>query len=99
MAFKLKLEPLARLDIQQEINYYNSKQKGLGKRFHSEVKAAFTAIKKNPFYQVRYDDVHCLPLKVFPAMVHFTINEKNNTVIIRAIINTHKNPDKNWVKE
>jgi toxin ParE1/3/4 len=99
MAFKLKLEPLAKFDIQQEINYYNSKQKGLGKRFHSEVKAAFTAIKKNPFFQVRYDDVHCLPLKVFPAMVHFTINEKTNTVIVRAVINTHKDPDKFWVKE
>jgi len=97
MAFKLKLEPLAKFDIQQEINYYNSKQKGLGKRFYNEVKNAFAAIKKNPFFQIRYDDVHCLPLKVFPAMVHFTINEKNKTIIIRAVINTHKDPDKNWL--
>lgn len=50
MAFKLKLEPLAKFDIQQEINYYNSKQKGLGKRFYDEVKAAFAVIKKNPFF-------------------------------------------------
>lgn len=32
-------------------------------------------------------------------MVHFTINEKTNTVIIRAVVNTHRDPDKNWVKE
>jgi toxin ParE1/3/4 len=99
MAFKLKLEPLAKWDIQQEINYYNSKQKGLGKRFYSDVKAAFTAIKKNPFFQVRYDNVHCLPLKIFPAMVHFTINEAANTIVVRAVINTHKDPDTNWMKD
>ncbi len=74
-------------------------KKGLGKRFHDDVKVAFSAIKKNPFFQVRYDDVRCLPLKVFPAMIHFTINEKTDTVIIRAIINTHKDPDKNWLKD
>ncbi len=99
MAFKLRLEPLAKFDIQQEIHYYNSKQKGLGKRFHDDVKVAFSAIKKNPFFQVRYDGVRCLPLKVFPAMIHFTINEKTNTVIVRALINTHKDPDKNWLKD
>ena len=98
MEFKLTLEPLVKLDIQQEINYYNSKQKGLGKRFHSEVKRAFVAIKKNPFYQIRYDNIHCLPVKSFPAMVHFTINEQTKTIIIRAIINTNKNPDANWIK-
>ena len=52
MVFKLKIEPLAKFDIQSEINYYNSKQKGLGKRFHSDVKTCFNAIKINPFYQV-----------------------------------------------
>lgn len=41
MAFKLKIEPLAKFDIQTEINYYNTKQKGLGKRFHAETKNIF----------------------------------------------------------
>ena len=98
MAFKLKIEPLAKFDIQSEINYYNSKQKGLGKRFHSDVKTCFNAIKINPFYQVRYDDIHCLPLKKFPAMVHFTIDELAKIVTVRAVINTNKDPDSNWVK-
>lgn len=31
MEFKLKIEPLAKLDIQNEIAYYNSRQNGLGK--------------------------------------------------------------------
>lgn len=47
MAFKLFIEPLAKVDIQSQINYYNSKQKGLGKRFHNEVKTRFSSIKSN----------------------------------------------------
>ena len=97
MAFKLKIEPLAKFDIQTEINYYNTKQKGLGKRFHAEVKTYFDSIKSNPFYQIRYDDIHCLPLKTFSAMIHFTIDELNNCVTIRAVVNTNKNPDTNWI--
>lgn len=98
MAFKLKIEPLAKFDIQTEINYYNSKQKGLGKRFHAEVKTYFNGIKAAPFYQIRYDDIHCLPLKKFPAMIHYSIDDANKLVTIRAIINTNKNPDTSWVK-
>lgn len=98
MAYKLKIEPLAKWDIQQEIHYYNNQQKGLGKRFHSEIKTYFTAIKANPFYQIRYDNIHCTPLKTFPAMIHYTINEAAKLIIVRAVINTHRNPNKTWVK-
>ncbi len=37
MTYRLKIEPEARLDIQEGINWYNSRQEGLGKRFHTEL--------------------------------------------------------------
>ena len=46
---EFKIEPEAKLDIQQAIYHYNSKQKGLGKKFHKEVLNYFSAIKKIPF--------------------------------------------------
>jgi toxin ParE1/3/4 len=98
MEFKLKIEPLARLDIQNEITNYNNKKKGLGKKFHTEVKLYFKSIFINPYYAIRYDDVRCLPLKVFPAMIHYTIDEQKKIIIIRAVINTHKDPDTYWLK-
>lgn len=98
MGFKLTIEPLAKLDIQNEINYYNSKQKRLGKKFHAEVLDYFKAIKLNPIYGIRYDEVHCLPLKKFPVMIHYTVNELKKMIIIRAVINTHKDPNRYWVK-
>jgi hypothetical protein len=94
-----KIEPQAKEDIQQEIHYYNEQQKGLGKRFHAEVKDAFKTIQKNPYFQVRYDDVRCLPLKKFPVMIHFTFDAENMQIIVRAVINTHRNPKTKWPKE
>ena len=51
MAFKLSIEPLANQDIQTEINYYNSRRKGLGKKYHAEIVTSFESIKSNPFFQ------------------------------------------------
>lgn len=98
MEFKLKIEPLAKFDIQNEIKYYNFKQPSLGKKFHAELKIYFKAIVQNPFYGIRYDDVHCLPLKKIPEMIHYTLNETDQTIIVRAVINTHKDPNTNWLK-
>ena len=92
--FNIKLEPLAKSDIQEIIHFYNEKQKGLGKKFYRELVSYFNAIQKNPFYQIRYDEVRCLPLKKFPVMIHFTIHEMDEIVKIRAIINTYRNPNK-----
>ncbi len=35
--FNIKLEPLAKSDIQQIIHFYNEKQKGLGEKFYREI--------------------------------------------------------------
>jgi toxin ParE1/3/4 len=36
-------------------------------------------------------------MKNYPYMVHFTVDEKNKTVVVRAIFNTSRDPD-NWGK-
>jgi len=90
-----KVNPQAKIDIQDQIHFYNDKQKGLGKRFYNDVKSTFKTIRKNPFFQIRYKDVRCLPLKKFPAMVHYTVDEKQITV--RAVFHTSQDPQK-WKK-
>ena len=97
MKFKIKIEPEAYDDIQDAIDWYNKKQPGLGSKFHAEVKGYINKLKINPFFQVRYDDVRCLPLKIFPFMIHFTIDEAEYIVIIKAVFATKDNPKK-WTK-
>lgn len=30
-------------------------------------------------------------------MIHFTLDEKKEEIIIRSLINTYKNPDTTWI--
>lgn len=97
MSFKIIIEPEARLDIQEAIDWYNKQQKGLGKKFHSAVLKHINSLIKNPNFEIRYDSVHCLPLKNFPFMIHFTIDNAKKLVAIRAVFHTSLNPT-NWNK-
>jgi hypothetical protein len=92
MSFKIKIEPEAIDDIQSGIAWYNKQKPGLGKSFLSELKIHINLLKTNPFFQIRYDKVRCLPLISFPFMIHFTVNESESLVIIRAVFDTHRNP-------
>jgi hypothetical protein len=38
-------------------------------------------------------DVRTAVLNVFPFMVHFTIEEKNKTIIVSAVLHTSRNPE------
>lgn len=48
-----KVNPQAKIDIQDQIQYYNTKQKGLGKRFYDDVNHTFRTIKTTLF--IRFD--------------------------------------------
>jgi hypothetical protein len=98
MTYKLVVQPAARIDIQDSIAWYNRQQKGLGRRFHSTVKESFDHLRTNPFFQNRYSAVRCLPLKKFPFMVHFTVEETKKQVVVHAVFHTSLHP-KVWKAE
>jgi plasmid stabilization system protein ParE len=91
MPFAILVEPRALADIQQAINYYDSRQAGLGKKFESAIDNHFSTISKNPFFQIRYNGIRCLPLKKFPFLIHFVVDEKRNEVFIISVFHTSKN--------
>jgi len=96
--FKAIILPLVKLDISEAAAWYNSKQNGLGKRFTKAVRSRVKFICRNPMsFGVRYDDVRCAVLDVFPFMIHYTIDELNNRIIIAAVFHTSLNPDR-WQK-
>jgi toxin ParE1/3/4 len=95
MDYTIFLDESASQDIQDAIDYYEEQQSGLGERFENALNKEILVLEKNPFFQLRYDNVHCLPLKKYPYMVHFTIDEEGFRVIIRAVFHTSRDP-KNW---
>lgn len=67
MRFALKVQPAARKDIQDSIKWYNRQQKGLGKRFHAEVKDKFEFLRVNPFFQNRYETGKMFAVEEIPV--------------------------------
>ena len=49
---EFKINPQAKVDIQEQIHYCNKQQAWLGSRFHKEVKNAFKIIRNNPKFQI-----------------------------------------------
>jgi plasmid stabilization system protein ParE len=92
--YKSIILPLAIEDIREAAKWYNKQKKGLGKRFTAEVREKVHFIRQNPkASNIRYDDVRTAVLNLFPFMVHFTIDEKNKTIIISAVLHTSRNPE------
>ena len=96
MAYLLLVEPAAIRDIQDVISYSDEQVTGLGKKFEEYLSQSLESIKKSPHFQLRYDEVHCLPLRKYPFMVHYTITEKEQIVIVRAVFHTSLDPKK-WI--
>ncbi len=92
--YKSLILPLAKEDIREAAKWYNKQQKGLGKRFTAEVRENVHFIRQNPkASNVRYKNVRTTVLNVFPFMIHYTIDEKNKTIIVSAVLHTSRNPE------
>jgi hypothetical protein len=91
--FKIIIQEEASQDIRDGAEWYNEQQSGLGKRFKLEVKSQINLLKTSPFFRIRYDNIRCLPLKKFPFMIHFEVDEVKKIVTIRAVFNTSRNPN------
>ena len=98
--FKLEFNPQIYIDIQQQVDYYRKETNSntLGKRFAKAVKNEVFRLKNYALqYEVKYDDVRCLPIPKFPVRAHYRVNETENSVKVEAIIGTSESPDK-WIK-
>tara|TARA_R110000850_G_scaffold248625_1_gene373541 strand:+ start:939 stop:1232 length:294 start_codon:yes stop_codon:yes gene_type:complete len=85
--------PLAREDIREAAKWYNSKRAGLGKRFTSQVRTKISFIKTHPeAFAVRHGSTRTTLLKTFPFLIHYSIIEDSNVIIISAVLHTSRNP-------
>jgi len=80
-------------DLKEAMNWYENRQTGLGERFYNEVNSLFDYLEDSPEkFALRYDEVHCLPVKNFPFLIHYRIDKQNRVVLVEAILNTYRNP-------
>lgn len=90
--------PLAKEDIREAARWYNKQSPGLGKRFTAEVRESVQFIRQTPTAcNIRYDKVRTAVLRVFPFMIHYTIDKASKTVVISAVLHTSRDPNE-WKK-
>ncbi len=78
MSYKIKLEKGAELDIDDEaLFYYKTKVSvRIARNFKKEVKDTLRYIKMNPFYRFYHKDFRGIPLKKYPYIIFYKVNEK-----------------------
>ena len=94
MAFEIVQYPEADEDILNAVDYYKEISDSVVSSFEKQLSKAYDRLERNPFFQIRYDDVRALPLKKFPYVVLFHVDETKKIVYILSVFCTHQNPEK-----
>jgi mRNA-degrading endonuclease RelE of RelBE toxin-antitoxin system len=97
MTFKVIISEEAMDDIRLASRWYEKQKKGLGKEFLGSIKEYKSILKSNPYFVKRYKQVHTIPIKRFPFMIHYTIDKNAQVVLIVAVLHTSLNPESNWL--
>ena len=79
-------------DLKDAHDFFNSLKNGLGLQFLNDYRTTLSKLTINPFYEIRYHNVRCLSLETFQFMIHFTVDEIENTILVLAVISTYKDP-------
>ena len=99
MTFKISINPTARLDIIEVIDWYNEQQSNLGFRFYKCTQTTLKSIQKNPLgYAIRYKTIRTAIINKFPYMIHYNVEQQTETIKVLAIICTYRNPE-SWFKK
>jgi hypothetical protein len=93
MPYTILVTPTATEDIAVAIEYYNALAADLGYRFADLVAEYFDRIAELPTASaIRYKNVRCKPLKRFPYLITFTVNDATHSINILRVFNTYQEP-------
>ena len=93
MSYTIYLTPSAIADIIMAKEYYNSKSDGLGKRMAGEVDVMLQKVAAMPkTYSKRYRDIRAAKITSFPYLIYYKLVEKNKTIEVLRVFNTHQKP-------
>lgn len=94
MGSKLIIEPDAQKEIIEAIEWYESRQSGLGKDFFNYLDGYFQTLKNgNSFFEIKRKPVFReLPLKRFPFVIIYEVLK--NQIVVYSVFNTLQHPNK-----
>ena len=88
---KVIVDPLAKLEFDDSVEYYESQVTGLGKRFRKEIHSGLRRIYENPeTWPVEHGEIKRYLLHTFPFKILYSIEE--NYIYIIAFAHCHRRP-------
>ena len=93
MSYEVVFLDDAENDIDEAYIWYESKQRGLGLDFISEVDNAILYIKENPeSYRKIFLETRRFIVNRFPYGLYYLIDKKHNLINVIGVINFKRNP-------
>jgi hypothetical protein len=94
MKYEIVYLPLVYEDIKETSDFYNSRQKGLGKEFVTIVKSEFKRLLKNPLlFEIKYNNTRLVFMERFPFGIHFEIKEDIHIIVVKGVFHTARNTE------
>ena len=85
---------IAKIEIKENVLWYNSKRKGLGKEFASEIRKTVNYIANFPLaFPIKYNEIRVAVVSVFPYTVHYYFDQPNNTVFVSCVFHDFNDPE------
>ncbi len=79
------------LDVKDAIDFYETKQVGLGDHFFDKLQSKIEKLLHHPkVYAIRYEDIRFAKIDRFPFMIHFI--ENSEKIVVIGIIRTSRSP-------
>lgn len=88
------VSPKAQIEIEDISEYYSHISFSILTKFYTELENAYKFLETNPHFQTRYKNYRAIPIKNFPYLLFFVIDETNKTTKVLSCFNTSRSPKK-----
>ena len=96
--YKIIFSAEAMMDLKDAEFWYETQQKGLGKRLVADVKSVVNKISNNPhFASIRFENIRTPFCKIFPYSIHYEIDEAEKLIRIISIFHHSRRPY--WIQD
>ncbi len=95
MNYKIVITPVAKQNIEDATAYYKNKiSTKVAKSFIDDYKKTFKDIQKSVYFMFFFQHFRGKPMKKFPFIVFYTIDENNKIIFINAVFHTSQDDQK-----
>ncbi len=88
--YHIDVAVVAQLDLCEAYDYYELQRSGLGDDLILCYEEALEVIKRNPFFEIRIDNVRAYNIRRFPYQLFYEI--LNNRIIVTAFLFGGRDP-------